>query len=469
MEHRNNFRLLIVLGCGLLAAACKSGSPASGPPQAELDAAPRSGMAPLTVEFDASGSFDPGGDIVNYAWDWDGNGTTDDTTAGPVIEHTYAAAGNFNARVTVTDDEGETDTASVQIRALEGNWTVQPLDVVGNVGAFTSAAMINGRPAIAYSDETNQRQKFVIAANAAGTAWGIPLTVNLDENGGFLGSLAEIGDRPAIAYVNDVLNRVMYVRALDSSGNTWSDPEPLGLPSTITDLRLREVDDLPAVAFVDEGSASNGEAVFIRAFDANGASWDNGILVDDVGEDVGAIDMTIVNGVPGVLYSEEASRDLRFVQARDRRGDEWFLPVDAVNSGSVGNMVSVAVVDGVPAASYLETSSAQANLFYAQSQDIDGVDWRAPVGVDISVNSSGQHNSLAVVGGVPAIAYYNLTQGRLEYVQAEDEDGDSWGTPTVVDEGAATGQFLSLVDVNGAPGISYYEATNGDLMWAVLE
>ena len=60
-----------------------------------------SGPTPLTVQFSSAGSIDPDGTSLTYAWDFDGNGTTDSTDANPT--HTYTTAGTFNATLTVTD------------------------------------------------------------------------------------------------------------------------------------------------------------------------------------------------------------------------------------------------------------------------------------------------------------------------------------------------------------------------------
>jgi len=60
----------------------------------------------LTANVDASGSTDPDGVIVTYAWDW-GDTTTG---AGMVTSHAYALAGTYLLVLTVTDDDGLTDT-----------------------------------------------------------------------------------------------------------------------------------------------------------------------------------------------------------------------------------------------------------------------------------------------------------------------------------------------------------------------
>jgi glucose/arabinose dehydrogenase len=88
---------------------------ANHPPTAAVSAAPTSGAAPLTVGFDGSGSsdLDPG-DVLSYAWDLDGDGQFDDSTA-VAPTHTYTVAGTVTARLRVTDSAGASDTQSVTI------------------------------------------------------------------------------------------------------------------------------------------------------------------------------------------------------------------------------------------------------------------------------------------------------------------------------------------------------------------
>jgi PKD repeat protein len=56
------------------------GSP-NGAPTAVATASPTTGNAPLTVNFDGTGSTDPDNDPLAYAWDLDGDGAYDDSTA----------------------------------------------------------------------------------------------------------------------------------------------------------------------------------------------------------------------------------------------------------------------------------------------------------------------------------------------------------------------------------------------------
>ncbi|OLF05063.1 glucose dehydrogenase [Actinophytocola xinjiangensis] len=83
-------------------------------PRVEVSADRTSGPAPLTVNFDPEGTSDPDGGELTYAWDFDGDGTVDSTETGPVT-HTYEAAGQFTASLSVTDPTGLTGVRSVVV------------------------------------------------------------------------------------------------------------------------------------------------------------------------------------------------------------------------------------------------------------------------------------------------------------------------------------------------------------------
>ncbi|WP_419997344.1 ThuA domain-containing protein [Streptomyces boninensis] len=83
------------------------------PPVAKMSASPDSGPGPLTVKFSSEGSGAPGGEPVTYAWDFDGDGTTDSTEANPT--HTYETKGQFNASLTVEGPPELTGIASQKI------------------------------------------------------------------------------------------------------------------------------------------------------------------------------------------------------------------------------------------------------------------------------------------------------------------------------------------------------------------
>ncbi|RLG04612.1 MAG: hypothetical protein DRN68_09640, partial [Thaumarchaeota archaeon] len=88
------------------------------PPEATFTFEPEEPYAGQEVSFDASGSGDPDGEIVEYAWDFDGDGVTD--AEGIEVFHTFAEPGTYTVKLTVTDDDGATASyeEELQIREL---------------------------------------------------------------------------------------------------------------------------------------------------------------------------------------------------------------------------------------------------------------------------------------------------------------------------------------------------------------
>lgn len=102
------FLILVLVGCGVV-------PPLNQSPNASFTTSPTSGVAPLEVSFDASGSYDPDGNILSYEWDFkDGN-----TGSGEIVNHTFSSIGNYDVRLTVTDDKGATDSTTKTITVME--------------------------------------------------------------------------------------------------------------------------------------------------------------------------------------------------------------------------------------------------------------------------------------------------------------------------------------------------------------
>ena len=110
-----------------------AGSTGSNPPTARFSAKPSYGNSPLTVDFDASLSYDADGTISVYAWDF-GDGSTG---AGETISHTFTAVAtsNFSVTLTVTDNSGSTGTTSLVVTVMVP--VVVPTD--GPTASFTKS------------------------------------------------------------------------------------------------------------------------------------------------------------------------------------------------------------------------------------------------------------------------------------------------------------------------------------------
>ena len=117
--------LLWVSGCWLF----------NVPPIAAFTASTHAGQAPLTVHFSALPSEDPDGDITEWSWTF-GDGTS---KLGETVSNTYEAEGSFVVVLRVTDDDGETATASKTIY-------VSPAAPPGPSASFTATPTLGNSP-----------------------------------------------------------------------------------------------------------------------------------------------------------------------------------------------------------------------------------------------------------------------------------------------------------------------------------
>jgi len=85
------------------------------PPAIVANGNPSIGIAPLSVNFSASGT-DPDGSIVLYEWDFNGDGTYDwSSPDSGSTSFQYQTSGLYQAALRVTDNDGLTDTDIVVI------------------------------------------------------------------------------------------------------------------------------------------------------------------------------------------------------------------------------------------------------------------------------------------------------------------------------------------------------------------
>ncbi len=142
--------LIAVLGIacfGLVLAGCDSqgdnGESTNQPPTASLSLDSRSGLA---AAFSGAGSSDPDGEITAYEWSF-GDGDMD---TGETVLHEYGADDTYTATLTVTDDEGATDSAEMDVMVSRTpttfNVTIENVGSASPVtksGAFTPADVVN--------------------------------------------------------------------------------------------------------------------------------------------------------------------------------------------------------------------------------------------------------------------------------------------------------------------------------------
>jgi len=127
----------------------------------------------------------------------------------------------------------------------------------------------------------------------------------------------------------------------------------------------------------------------------------------------------------------------------------------------VGEHTSLAVIGGNPAISYYDNTNE--DLKFARNSAADGSGTWTTVTVD-AAGVVGRYTSLAVIGGNPAISYYD--NADLKFARNSAADGSGTWTTVTVDSAGFVGEHTSLAVIGGNPAISYYDNTNDDLKFA---
>ncbi|MBB6403448.1 fibronectin type III domain-containing protein [Arthrobacter sp. AZCC_0090] len=124
----------------------------------------------LTATFDGSASTDPNGTVASYSWDF-GDGSPAGTGVKP--SHTYAAAGTYQVKLTVTDSGGLTGTVTHPVTvAAAATAPAAPTGVTATAGN-ASAVVSWTAPANGGSPVTS----YAVTPHAGGTALA-PVTVS---------------------------------------------------------------------------------------------------------------------------------------------------------------------------------------------------------------------------------------------------------------------------------------------------
>jgi hypothetical protein len=112
------------------------------PPIAAFIWTPDNPCSNQQITFNASASYAPNGTITLYEWDWDADGTYDESHTISSATHVWTHAGNYPVTLRVTDNNGMTDTTSHTVAVSGAN---QPPDAPtitgpskGTVGVATA-------------------------------------------------------------------------------------------------------------------------------------------------------------------------------------------------------------------------------------------------------------------------------------------------------------------------------------------
>lgn len=391
------------------------------------------------------------------------------------------------------------DTASAQIYSLnltvDSPWTILTLDDEGHAGAYSSLAIVDGCPAIAYQSDAGLRYARAATPEGADLAdWNL-ITIEEGSSTGLYCSLAVVDGNPAISYHDDENNDLKYARAATRSGSDPGDWSSIiienGYPSSgnymgvLTSLAV--ADQRPAISYAYKSGL--GQSVkFAWSSTATGedpADWANTTLWYEGDNEIYHTSVMEVEGRPAICLSSDffgAVYGGITVYARCPAGsglnyEDW-PKFESFTTG--GYDASMAIVDGTPAlVSYREGDPAV--FFYWNSYiitDIDNLYWQygnfSPV---LDGDNGGQDLSLALISNndpldpvqFPAVSHISRSGSNrnLMYTWSgtpRGEQKEDWSSQ-MVESGVCAQTCLACID--GKPAISYYDSFNGVLKYAI--
>lgn len=234
-----------------------------------------------------------------------------------------------------------------------------------------------------------------------------------------------------------------------AQGN-WTSPVPLGPASNFSDMTILEVEGHPAVCYENYPP---GQIMYSRALDPCGETWGTPVNVSSFNpaSQFGFNpSMSIVNGRPAISYYAPNTQELIFVRANDVFGNGWSNFKIADTNGNVGQMSELRVVNGHPAISYIDlTTNCNNFLKYVRALDADGNNWGSPITIRELGCGCCQRSKFEIINGHPTLMYRNNGGGgHLEYVRANDPDGNSWPTPMLLGTNKDPNE---LTVINGLP------------------
>ena len=386
-------------------------------------------------------------------------------------------AGNRQLELDNTANRSGAGNLFIAVLATRDNSSLQSISVDGggsggegyfdaslgiDMGEFVDLSVVNGRPAVACYDSTNQKLMYIRANDATGSSWDSAVYPDPATSCGLNPSLAVINGRPAIAYEsfeNGTLD-LKYVRAADDDGTSWGSPQGIVFATSFGYFpQLREVDGSPAVGFTHD-LVVPGSLKFLRANDSTGSSWGFPVNVAS-GAAFAQIDMEIVNGNPALCWTSSDAESVHYLRSSDAQGSSWGSPLTIEGSLAGSYEASLAIVDGKPAACY--TAEEVGELRYCRANDANGAAWGSPLLVD-SGAETGAYCSLVYAEGLPQVSYFHGDDvNELKFVRASDSSGSAWGTPQVLDADAGLG--TSMADVNGVAALAYFSLGQGLIGW----
>ncbi len=409
----NDYFLVLVALTGNKESSLKSITLNGTPPTAQLTSNPDPcvGSSITKVTFDASTSTSINGKIEDYLWDLDGDGIFNEANNSEIsykgkteAEMTASADNIFNVKVKIIDETGLCDTASISVGNYKDLGSGLVLNEVNKEDLFyeLKGNIIDGEVffiAPVNDEGFTYSRILVVKTTDKQSKWGTQVEVANISKGVLAFDSAFVNGFPCFAYVTtSSADGLVFYSAKDKDGLTWNDPVKVISPCFAEPIDIIDLNGVPAVTCIALDAGKNSRC-FISAKDAAGKEWNSLVNISaatDPPPPMGSCSMNIVNGNPAMVYrvydSSTETYSLLYTRASDASGTTWSKP---------SSIISLKIPD----------SSTE-------------------LGINISLLSS------SIYG--PSLTY---TQGSylLEtldswMIDAQDNNGDTWFAPKLLDE-----------------------------------
>jgi len=225
----------------------------ASPVISSFTATPSNGVAPLTATLSAAAS-DTDGSVVQYEWDFDGDGNFDQNTgATSSVLYTYNNVGNFKPLVKITDNGGASTISQPATVTVSSAGNQPPTISSINLSSASGAAPLQNTINVSASDPDGAITQYEWDFDGNGTMDTITTTV------------------PVTHTFNELGNYTIFVRVTDNLGSTAINQATVNVLASVTPTPIIQ-------AGSDGGGGSGGGGCFI-ATAAYGSYLDSHVMV----------------------------------------------------------------------------------------------------------------------------------------------------------------------------------------------
>jgi hypothetical protein len=413
------------------------------------------------INFDASESFDPDGDIVGYRWDFDNDGSWTDWSSSPTKKHSYDSKGAYTLKLQVKDSDGEISTDATT--AFVGiNWNIDVPHMSEHpiwIGLKNSVALdSNDYPHIAYSafNRSGGNPKDLMYAYWDGSSWNyeeIDYIGEVTYGGRSLSLNFDSSWNPQIIYVDDWSGDVVY---LTKDGSNWEDD-------------LIEYDDSK---YCDSTINNNDKpcAIYTHGFwqdelkyaEMVGSSWDYH-TIDIVSNPDSYVFDSLSIAIDGnnnihICYCKSDGDGGSLMYAYRSGSGTWSNPVviDSSTSYKYGDGCSIILDNNnLPHISYCrQKPGSDSPLMYTYKKS--NGQWDEPFEIDEKVNSGTTSIAIENDGDIH-IAYHDILNDNINGLGHAIKQGSSWSHEIIDSQGNLGHEPCLALNSDDEPSISYFE------------